>query len=284
MKFRKTISLILLLIVIGSVSRVINIYSVKYLDARFSREDGVIRGTQEFYIEKGKDAVLLLHGLTANPHSVKEIGIFLVERGYTVYAPVIKGHGTSVFDLEKTNYLDWYNSAETAYLKLASNHDKVYIIGTSLGGLIALDLASNYDADGLIVVNAPIEIKSEFTNMLPLVYLVSPYSIRGLFTLQELPIAVDLKLYDTLPLKSAAQLVSYLNHVKPKINNVDEPILVVQSLKDDIVNPESADYIMNNVNSSKKELLLLKDSTHINIVTSDKELLEREGYAFIKNA
>ncbi len=283
MKFKKTLSLIAILILLIIASRIINTYSTKYLDSRYPRQNGVIIGTQEIYIKNGDEAVLLLHGLTANPYSVKEMAEYLSNKGYTVYAPVIKGHGTSVFDLEKTNYPEWRKSAQDAYLKLAKDHDKIYIIGTSLGGLLTLDLAANHKVQGIIVINAPIELNSDLADLLPLIYLVSPYSIRGLFTLEELPVATELKLYDTLPLKSAAQLISYLNFVKTQLKKINAPILVVQSTKDDLVNPESAAYILNNINSKNKDLLWLRNSTHINLVKDDKEMLKQRGYKFIKN-
>ena len=283
MKFKKIISFILILILLGLISRGIDIYSAKYLDSRYPRENGIIKGTQEIYLEKGGDAVLLLHGLTANPYSMKEMADFFSEKGYTVYAPVIKGHGTSVFDLEKTNYLDWRKSAEDAYYKLAKNHKKIYIVGISLGGLLALDIAANHKVEAVIPINAPIELQSSsLLQIIPLVYLVSPYSIRGLFAMEELPIAVDLKLYDTLPLKSIAQIKSYIEFMKPQLKNINSPILLVQGAKDDTVKPESAFYISDNVNSTNKNLLLLKDSTHINIVKEDRELLKERGYEFIK--
>ena len=101
-----------------------------------------------------------------------------------------------------------------------------------------------------------------------------------MFTLEELPIATDLKLYDTLPVKSAGQLLGYLEFVKPKLNKINSPILVVQALNDDIVDPISADYIFDNVNSEKKEILYLERSTHINII--EKELLKQESFNFIR--
>src|SRR3989344_5540053 len=151
MKFKKTLSLIAILILLIIASRIINTYSTKYLDSRYPRQNGAITGTQEIYIENGNEAVLLLHGLTANPYSVKEMAEYLSNKGYTVYAPVIKGHGTSVFDLEKTDYLEWRKSAQDAYLKLSKDHDKIYVIGTSLGGLLTLDLAANHKVQGIIV-------------------------------------------------------------------------------------------------------------------------------------
>ncbi len=283
MKFKKTISFIIVLMLLILASRLINTYSTKYLDSRYPRQNGVMTGTQEIYIKNGDEAILLLHGLTANPYSVKEMAEFLADQGYTVYAPVIKGHGTSVFDLEKTNYIEWRKSAQSAYIKLAKDYDKIYVIGTSLGGLLALDIAANHKVQGLVVVNTPIELNSALTDLIPLIYLVSPYSIRALFTLEELSVAVELKLYDTLPLKSAAQLMSYLNFVKTQLKKINSPILVVQATKDDLVKPESAIYILNNVNSKNKDLLWLRNSTHINLVKYDRELLKQRGYKFIKN-
>ena len=282
MKHKKIISFIIILILLGVFGRFINIYAAKYLDAKYPRENGVIVGTEEIYVENGNEAVLLLHGLTANPYTLREVADHYIKNGYTVYAPVIKGHGTSVFDLEKTNYLDWRNSAEQAYDKLAKNHSKIYVVGISLGGLLALDLASDHDVKGVVVVNTPIKLKSELTELLPLIYLVSPYSIRGLFSLEELPIATELKLYDSLPLKSVAQLVSYVEFIKPKLKNINAKILVVQSAKDDLVEPESATFILNNVNSKNRDLLILKNSTHINIFKEDQELFKQRSLRFIK--
>jgi carboxylesterase len=184
--------------------------------------------------------------------------------------------------LEKTNYLDWRKSAEDAYFKLAKDHKRIYVVGISLGGLLSLDLAANHKVDGVIAINTPIEIKTGLFEILPLIYLISPYSIRGLFTLEELPLATELKLYDSLPLKSAAQLKSYLEFVKPQLKKVTNPILIVQSSQDDLADPVSASYIFNNTNSKNKDLLYLEHSTHINLVKEDKELLKQRGYNFIK--
>ena len=283
MKLKKTISFILILVLLCGVSRVVSIYAAKYLDTKYQRENGVIVGTNEIYIEKGDEAILLLHGLAASPYALKEIANFYATKGYTVYVPVIKGHGTSVFDLEKTNYLDWRNSAEQAYDKLSKNHSKIYVIGASLGGLLALDLASDHDVKGVVVLNTPIEFKSELSKVLPLVYLVSPYLIRGLFTLEELPVATELKLYDSLPLKSAAQLLSYIEFIKPKLKNINAPIFVIQSVKDDLVELESASFILNNINSKNEDLLFLKNSTHINIIKEDREIFKQRSYKFINS-
>ncbi|MEK6835806.1 MAG: alpha/beta fold hydrolase [Nanoarchaeota archaeon] len=283
MKFKKIIITILILILLIIIARYLNTYVAKFLDLKHERENGVIIGAEPYYIEQGKEAVLVLHGFGASPYSIREINNFLATKGYTVYAPLLPGHGTSVFDLEKVTYLDWQNYAEQAYLQLKENHTKVYIVGTSLGGLLALDLGSKYDVDAIVLINTPIESKSGIIDILPLIYLVERYHIRGFIGLEELPIASQLRLYNSVPIKTVGQLVSYINIVKDDLNNINEPILVIQSINDDVVEPESAVIILDNVNSENKNILWLRSSTHINIVREDKELLKQRGYQFIKN-
>jgi alpha-beta hydrolase superfamily lysophospholipase len=59
--------------------------------------------------------VLLIHGLMAAPEEVREWGQFLHEKGLTVYAPRLSGHGTSSKDLSVRNYHDWLDSVDRGH-------------------------------------------------------------------------------------------------------------------------------------------------------------------------
>jgi carboxylesterase len=48
---------------------------------------------KSFTFEGGNRAVLLLHGFTGSSADVRMMGRFLEKKGYTVHAPVYKGHG-----------------------------------------------------------------------------------------------------------------------------------------------------------------------------------------------
>ena len=64
---------------------------------------------EPFYLESpsvGK-AVLLIHGWSTTPYEVRRLGIYLNENGYTVYGPMLSGHGTVPKDLEEMAWTVW---------------------------------------------------------------------------------------------------------------------------------------------------------------------------------
>ena len=64
-----------------------------------------------FYFEGGKIGCLLLHGFTGSPLHMRFLGEKLRDAGYTVYAPLLPGHGTSVEDMAKYGWKDWLEAA-----------------------------------------------------------------------------------------------------------------------------------------------------------------------------
>ena len=56
-------------------------------------------GCEPFSASGGPDGVLVLHGFTGSPHSMRPIAEQLANRGYTVELPLLPGHGTAITDL-----------------------------------------------------------------------------------------------------------------------------------------------------------------------------------------
>jgi carboxylesterase len=100
--------------------------------------------------------ILLIHGFEGSPFEMKEMGTYLYELGYSVSIPLLPGHGTSIDDLVKTNFKDWYFHIEKSYFKLKMDCNKIYAIGLSLGGLLAIKLSENHKIDALITISAPV--------------------------------------------------------------------------------------------------------------------------------
>ena len=88
-----------------------------------------------------RGAVLLLHGLTGTPYTMRPLGQRLAEAGYHVYAPLIIGHGTAPEVLQHTRWNDWLISARRAFDRLNQIHERVFIVGFSMGGLLSIVIA-----------------------------------------------------------------------------------------------------------------------------------------------
>ena len=282
MKFKKTITILVVFVLLIMFARLFSQYASSYLDSTFVRNGEKIVGTDEYVLEKGDTAVILIHGIGGNPYSMKEIANYIYGNDLSVYAILLPGHGTSVFDLEKTTWKDWQDAVEKSYQEVSKKHKKVYVLGYSLGSLLTLDLASRHDLDGIIIINAPIKLISGFTDILPLVYLVEKYHIRGFISFDELPLATELKLYQSLPIKSVFQLVEFIDIVGSELSKVNEKILIIQSIKDDVVDPEAAVFIINNIESKDKDILWLTNSTHIGLDKKDKDIMKARVARFLK--
>ncbi|HEX2979291.1 MAG TPA: alpha/beta fold hydrolase, partial [Anaerolineaceae bacterium] len=109
-------------------------------------EDSILRNPHleggPFFWKAGPVGVLLLHGMTSTTAEMRPFARFLYERGYTVAGPLFPGHGTTPQDLSRRKWTEWAASAGDAYQYLTSICDQVFVAGASMGGLLALFLAS----------------------------------------------------------------------------------------------------------------------------------------------
>ena len=84
--------------------------------------------------------VLLSHGFTSNPASVRAWAESLAERGYAVELPLLPGHGTTWQDLNETTFADWYGAIERSFDRLAAENDAVVAGGLSMGQWLSLPM------------------------------------------------------------------------------------------------------------------------------------------------
>ncbi|HET9091288.1 MAG TPA: alpha/beta fold hydrolase, partial [Acidimicrobiales bacterium] len=101
----------------------------------------LLPGCEPFSASNGRDGVLVLHGFTGSPHSVRPLGEALADAGFSVELPLLPGHGTRVEDMLAYRYEHFLEAAEQAYQSLAARSDKVAVAGLSRGGTQAVALA-----------------------------------------------------------------------------------------------------------------------------------------------
>ena len=102
----------------------------------------------------GAPGVLVLHGFTGNPASMRAVADAFVATDHHVEMPRLPGHGTTLAELRTTAWGDWAGAADDAYRRLAARAERVVIVGLSMGGSLALSTALGHpDARGLVLVN-----------------------------------------------------------------------------------------------------------------------------------
>ncbi len=122
-----------------------------------TNESYYIPGGAPFFFQ-GNSGVgcLCLHGLQALPQEMLWLGKHLAAQGHTVYGPRIAGHGTDITHLRRATWQDWYGSALDGYTLLRGLCRKVFVIGLSMGGALALNLGTREQPDGVVSLAGPI--------------------------------------------------------------------------------------------------------------------------------
>ena len=101
------------------------------MDKDIAVKNGVVDPKKQPYFKdmKSKIGVLLIHGYTATPENYISLIKAIEEKGYTVYASLVAGHGLDENYLNTASYLDWYNSIKYGYLAISKSCEKVIEIG-----------------------------------------------------------------------------------------------------------------------------------------------------------
>lgn len=216
---------------------------------------------------------LVIHGFGGSIKEVEPLVLRLLEREYKVMVPSLKGHTGKREDLKNVSYTEWINSAESNLLSLLSTCEIVYIIGFSMGGLIAVNLGLKHQIGGIVTINTPIyywNIKRIMINI------ASDIVKRDLRNSRRY-----LKSSKQLPFTALLNFKLLLSKTKSKIKDLKCPIHIVQAINDDTVRKSSANYLFDNVGSEVKQLKFFDCSEHHILWSSDADKVSEHIIEFL---
>lgn len=242
-----------------------------------------IRAGAEPWSARGDETgILLIHGFTGSPASMVPWGRRLAAEGWSVQVPRLPGHGTRWQDMNITRWQDWYAEAERALGELRKTCSSVFVMGMSMGGSLTLRVAEQHGAsiDGIVLVNAAVHSERRDRHLLPLLQRVIP-AFPGISNDIKKP-GQDELAYDKIPLKAAHSLSDLWRNVKADASRVTSPLLMFQSEVDHIVEASNADWIWDNVASTDKERVILRNSFHVATLDHDAPVIEEMSIDFVR--
>lgn len=246
-------------------------------------ETAVMPGAEAVFIAGNETGVLLSHGYTGTPQSMRYVGEYLAERGgVTVWIPRLPGHGTRLEDMAATTAGDWLRGVRTALTELQRQCSRIFLVGLSMGGTLMLHLAATRPEliQGLVVINAP-------------VFLDNPDFAAVAFAddaPEFLPkISADIKRPDTdelsyqgAPVATARHLYALMAATRELLPRVRCPLLAFYSREDHVVPPANGPYVLERVSCADKRLVTLENSYHVATLDNDRELIASETLRFIE--
>lgn len=214
--------------------------------------------------------VLLIHGFTGSPAEMRSLGGYLHERGLTVTAPLLPGHGVTPADLNQRRRQEWIACAEQALAELQAQCQRVFVAGLSMGALLALTLAARQRNLAGIITYSPAIIVNDprayfvaiLKYLLPTLakppdYFADPAAQRLMWS------------YPVYPTAAAHEAMKLIGEVKRALPAITCPLLVIYSCGDPTVHPQSAQLVYDRVRSTDKAVIALQASGHV--ITVDRE-------------
>ena len=228
-------------------------------------------------------AVLLIHGMTGAPAEMRLVGRQLHRRGYTVYAPLLAGHGRDVEELRRTHWQDWLDSVENAAARLAQETNEMFAAGICAGGKLGLLAAHrNPGLMKAVAIYSPcflydgwavpfyFSILSRFIGPLSLLPVLDRLSIAELpylgikdERLRQIMAAMNTEgVLDKVPTQGFLEMYRLSRALKKLLPQMHTPTLILHAREDDLSGPKNARYISDRI-GAPNELHWIDDSYHM---------------------
>ena len=218
--------------------------------------------------------VLLLHGLSDSPYSLRAIGERLHREGYTVVWLRLPGHGTTPRALAEISWKDWTAAVRTAACSLRQRvpkHLPLILAGYSNGGALSAYYAlESIDNDELPSVDALV-LFSPMIGINPLARITWFYHLAGLISRSEkskwssIFAEIDPFKYSSWPMNANVQAWTMTQAVERKLVALEKsgrmgqfpPVFAAQSVVDATVSvPKLITTLFDRLTSANSELFL----------------------------
>lgn len=238
--------------------------------------------------EDASTSVLCIHGFTGTPYEMRFLGEQLADAGFRVRGLCLPGHGTSPADLDLTTWRDWTGAVEAAFDELRAVGVPVAVVGQSLGGLLALHLASQRpEVAAVCSLAAPLWLDG-------LSGKVARWAAAGALSwITQIPklwgsdcrdpiVRKENPSYRSIPTKALAQLAAFMRIAGDSLEQVTQPVLVVHAKHDHTAPVSCATEIFERTHA--RRLKLLERSYHLIAADVERDIVAEEVRSFLRTS
>lgn len=260
-------------------------------------------------------ACLLIHGFMGNPQEMLGLGELLAARGMRVYGMVVAGHEGDMERFVRVGRKEWLASVEQAFGELAA-YKRIFVIGFSMGGALALLLASRHTRHiaGVVTLAVLTRVQAEGWQAAALPFLpLARHFVGWFYPLQNLnfkdarvqnnileqarlrdpqvkidfndPQTVEyIKKLIKIPIPSIDELVHLTREERRKFARVQTPLLIIHSRHDQTAAPSGAEELYQKATAAlPRSLHWLEKSDHMLVTGPELGEVDRLIAGFIKS-
>ena len=225
-----------------------------------------------------------VHGFTGTPYEMRYLGEQLSRAGISVDAPQLPGHGTTIDELDRTRWQDWVDAVERAVDAMRARTQRVVLVGQSLGGLLALYVASRRRHIARVAVLAtPLWLAGIAGKLAPL--LVRQRLVRALPKLggsdvRDRRVRAENPCYPAIPFRALGELLAFMPIVDAALTDVTQPVLVLHAKHDHTAPVACAHRIAERTQAHR--LRILPRSFHLIAADVERDIVAAEVITFVR--
>lgn len=249
---------------------------------------GVIAGAEGFTLKASGDrAIVLLHGYNDSPQAMRSPAAALHAAGWTVYVPLLPGHGRSLRAFADSGADRWINAARDVVREALERHRHVAVGGLSMGGAIATIVAAEQPAVRAAVLFAPFFVYSTRLGAIaaswPLLTLFTKYLTgRGSARSVRDPAArAGLIAYGCSTPHLMREIQRVVRAAREALPRVKQPVWIAQSSDDYRIPVAQAQAAFDRLGSADKHLHWTTGNGHVITVDYGHQELSAEAVRWI---
>jgi carboxylesterase len=230
--------------------------------------DGIVTGAAPIDLPcEAASGLLLLHGGGDTPQTLAQLAHHLHGRGFAIRAPLLSGHGRHLSALATSSAQRWHDEVRSECESLRLKHDRVAVVGLSMGGALAVTLASHHDIDALVLL-APYLAMPPFARRMAETshawgWLLPYFSSLGNRSIRD-PVAASRALgHGILTPNALRAFYDVVRDAAEALPRVKAPALVIHSRGDNRISQESAEQAFARLGSRDKRLVWTNGAAHV---------------------
>ncbi|MDR1540295.1 MAG: alpha/beta fold hydrolase [Clostridiales bacterium] len=226
-----------------------------------------------------KGIVIFIHGFNGSPDQFSYLMDAVHEAGYAAASVLLPGHGRTGLEFAKCRAADWESHLQAEIRRYAGEHERVILVGHSIGGLLALNAsldASNH-VKGVALISTPLKV-----------YMLNPFAIcrriSARFCQERIEIREQYRRFHSISrvfpgcllwLRVLIQPHKLMRKTKRILADVTVPTIIILSERDELTSLRSVEIFDAGLSSSQHELLMLKHSMHAYFSNAEQELIRK---------
>jgi carboxylesterase len=243
----------------------------------------LVPDAEPFSADGGPIGVVISHGFTGTPASLRPWAQHLADAGYTVRLPLLPGHGGGWRETNRSRWPQWYEAVEASYREVASRCDKVFAMGLSMGATLVTRLAELHPDGiaGLVLVNPAYGTRRIDAKFAP--YISWAVKSRPAIGGDIKKPGVAEPAADRTPVVAFASLLKLWRVTVADLPTLRAPVLMYRSREDHVVDDLSAQLLKAGaVNTTVREIIL-ENSYHVATLDNDAPQIFAGSVEFVES-